>query len=177
VSRIPVSRKDRVRSEAKKRRVADQNLSTQALSPTDVNALIAQYLIDNPVGGSSVGKIVAFESGSIPPSSSGVLLTRTALPDQYFKITSLTASSSVTEAGVTLTINGVDVFLNKDLADATPFATPTTNAFGVSQNYGPPNTLGINVLKEIYCTSFTLTKVVGTTVQTVYYAYETLEAL
>jgi hypothetical protein len=57
VSRIPVSRKDRVRSEAKTRSRADYNLSTQVLSPTDINAIIAQYLIDNPVGG-DVGTVV-----------------------------------------------------------------------------------------------------------------------
>ena len=178
MSRIPVSRKDRVRSEAKKRRVADQNISSQSLSATDVNAIIAQYLIDNPVGGSSVGKIVAFDSDVITSGASGAVLTRTAVAGQYFKVTTLSTNSTSQEPTMTLTVNGVDIFTSGALIDATPLAAATSTSFGVFSNYGT-NSLetSARVLPEINCTSFTLTKDSGTTGQPILYAYQTLEAL
>jgi len=179
VSRIPVSRKDRVRSEAKKRRIADQNLSTQALSPTDVNAIIAQYLIDNPVeSGGSVGKIVSFVSARLPAGSSGDILTSPVLPTgQYFKLTHLLTAVSTKESGMTLTIDGIDIFSNVTLADSTPSTAATISTFGICRAFDGAISSSIRLLSEIYCTSFILTKVSGTTGNNIDYAYEVLETL
>jgi hypothetical protein len=153
------------------------NAALNNLSNTDVDALIAQYLIDNPVGG-SVGKIVAFESGSISAGASGDVLTRTATGSRYFKINYLLADVAK-ENDLTLTINGVDVFSDAALAEnASPALDPTSSNFGVSSLIGATTLQSFaRILPYIYCTTFTLTKDTGSTVNPIQFAYETLEDL
>ena len=176
MSRVPVSKKDRVRSEARKRRIADSNLQASSLSDVDVNALIAQYLIDNPVGG-SILKPVAFESGSIPSGSSGVVLTRTAPENQTFRLTALFGQSP--QSGMTLTIDGTDIIIDSALDDRTPNSTSAGGtAFIISENYASNDvSQAARILTDVYCTSFSLTKVAGATGTSINYAYQTLEAL
>ncbi len=129
-------------------------------------------------GGGGILKPVAFTSGRISTPASGDILTATAGPGQYLRLVYLMCRSSTTEAGITLTIDGIDIFTNGILADTTPVASVNGTTFGVSRATGDtiiPNTS--RILQNIPCTSFTVTKVSGTTIQDIDYAYETLEAI
>ena len=129
-------------------------------------------------GGGGLLKPVAFTSAVIASGASGDIVTATAGAGQYFKLTYLMANSATTETGMTLTIDGVDLFSSWTLADFSPNANAGLTTFGICGGYGNTSVQGdANLLTEIYCTSFTVTKVTGTTVQGIAYVYETLEAI
>jgi len=132
------------------------------------------------VGGAGGGilKPVAFASAQVAAGASGDVVTATAGANQYIRLTYLMTASSNTESGMTLTVDGVDLFSGESLADASPNATANGTIFGVAAGYG--STVLANsarLLKEINCLSFTLTKDTGTTLEAIDYAYETMEAL
>ena len=133
------------------------------------------------VGGSSGGilKLVAFASAQIAVGASGDVLTVTAGSGQYIRINHLATSAATDEAGMTLTIDGVDVFSNFPLVRSNGISGGATGStFGVIPTLGTVNnTITARYLREITCTTFTLTKVTGTTVEAVNYSYETLEAI
>lgn len=151
------------------------NAALNNLSNTDVDALIAQYLIDNPVGG-SVGKIVAFESGQIPTGGTGTLLTRTAASNKYFKLTHFLSNTS-NASSMVLNVNGVAVF-SGTLAGSTPSASASSSVFGIASGYGSGTPSGgARILKEVYCTSFNFVTTSPSLGVALDYAYETLEDL
>ena len=143
------------------------------LSPTNVNALIAQYFIDNPVG----GKLVSIEGGQIPSGGTGTLLTRTAASGKYFKVVYLLATSTGGAGQIVFTSDGVDT-LTGTLAGTTPTAPASSIFFGIAQGYGSATPSdGARILKEVYCNSFSVSAagpVLGTPID---YVYEILEAL
>mgnify|MGYP003658427112 CR=1 FL=1 len=94
---------------------------------------------------------------------------------EYLRLTYLLTNTGTEEAGVTLTVDGTDVFTNWSLADAAPSTASILTVFGVSSGYGntsPAN--GMLILREIECKTFTLTKVSGSTAQAINYVCETL---
>ena len=85
------------------------------------------------VGGSSGGilKLVAFASAQIAVGASGDVLTVTAGSGQYIRINHLATSAATDEAGMTLTIDGVDVFSNFPLVRSNGVsASATGSTFG-----------------------------------------------
>ena len=142
---------------------------------------MADQLLSTIAGGGGILKPVAFTSGRVSSGASGDILTVTAGTGQYLKLTWLTAAA--TEAGMTLTIDGVDLFTNVALDDSTPLSTSATSTgFAVMAYYtAVPTAVDMNasarLLKSIYCTSFTVTKVSGATSSNTEYAYETMEAI
>ncbi len=121
-------------------------------------------------------KPVAFNSNQIALGASGDILTATAGANQYLKLTYLTTGTATTEAGMTLTVDGVDLFSGESLTDATPSAPASATVFGVAD--GSTSVLNsARLLKEINCLSFTLTKDTGTTTEDIDYAYQVMEAL
>jgi hypothetical protein len=127
-------------------------------------------------GGGSLLKPVAFTSARVVVGVSGAVVTATAGANQYIKLTYLITASANTESGMTLTVDGVDLFSGESLADASPSAPANGTFFGVVD--GSTSVLNsARLLKEINCLSFTLTKDTGTTLEAIDYAYETMEAL
>jgi len=133
------------------------------------------------VGGVSGGvlKLVAFTSARVSAGASGDVLTATAGAGQYIRISHLATWAALDEAGMTLTIDGVDVFSNSPLVRSSEVSGGATGLnFGVINTIGTTNnTATARYLREITCTTFTLTKVTGTTVEAINYSYETLEAI
>ncbi len=129
-------------------------------------------------GGGSLLKPVAFTSAVVSAGASGAVVTATAGANQYIKLTYLITASANTESGMTLTVDGVDLFSGESLADFTPSAPANVTIFGVTAGYGSTSVqLGARLLKEINCLSFTLTKDTGITLEAIDYAYETMETL
>ena len=122
-------------------------------------------------------KPVAFNSGQIAAGESGDVLTATAGANQYLRIRHLTGQAA--ETGITLTIDGVDIFSNETLDDTAPTGTAANGtAFIVSEGFGSTNvTSAAKVLTDVYCLSFTVTKVTGSTAADINYSYDTLEGL
>jgi predicted methyltransferase len=129
-------------------------------------------------GGGGISKPVAFASAEIAAGASGDILAVTAAAGQYLKLTYLITGSFTTEAGMTLTVDGVNLFTGATLADSTPNAIAGGSVFGVASGYGNTNVqASARLLAEINCLSFTVTKDAGSTIQPIDYAYVTLEAL
>tara|TARA_R110000851_G_C12778034_1_gene534972 strand:- start:22 stop:438 length:417 start_codon:yes stop_codon:yes gene_type:complete len=130
-------------------------------------------------GGGGLLKLVAFDSGRVNTGASGDIISVTAGADQYLKLTYLMCRFSTLETGITLTINGIGIFTNGVLADTTPVTSVTGPTFGISKADGGSNISNTPKLLESsqLCTSFTVTKVTGTTAQAIEYAYETLEKI
>jgi hypothetical protein len=129
-------------------------------------------------GGGSLLKPVAFTSARVAAGASGAVVTATAGANQYIKLTYLMTGTATTESGMTLTVDGVDLFSGESLSDFSPSAQANGTIFGVATGYGNTSVqLAARLLKEINCLSFTLTKDTGTTLESIDYAYETMEAL
>jgi hypothetical protein len=129
-------------------------------------------------GGSGLYKIVALNTGRITSGITGTILTDTADTGQYIKLTHLFSTTAATEEGVTFTIDGVDIISGKRLAGRTPDASAEGTAYAVAPTYGSTNILNsVQILQEINCTTFTITKDVGSTTNHIDYAYQILEAL
>lgn len=108
--------RNEVRKENRKGIKAD---TTAGLSAAEVNAIIAQYLIDNPVGGGGALFTTKFISGSLSVSSgaSGDVITLTPPLGQRVRITGLTSSSS--ETNVSITAAGVQIISSVLLSAST----------------------------------------------------------
>jgi hypothetical protein len=134
-------------------------------------------LLSDLSGAGGLLKPVAFASARISSGASGDILTATAGVGQYLKLSYLLGAGS-TEAGMTLTIDGVDLFTNSPLTNSLIDAQASISNFGVTSNYSSTSPIpSARLINEIYCLSFTLTKVTGTTGSAIDYAYETMEAL
>ncbi len=127
-----------------------------------------------------MGKVVSFVSGQVTTGASGAVLTSPALAaEQYIRIRQLSSITS-TQSGMTLSLDGVDIFTNRNLNNGASPSTTTASSTGfmVSEAYGSTDTtLSARILTDVYCSSFTLTKVSGTTNRVIDYAYEILEPL
>lgn len=129
-------------------------------------------------GGSGLYKIVALNTGRLASGITGTILTATAGTDQYIKLTHLFNINTVNEEGVTFTIDGVDIISGKRLAGRVPNAAAEGTSFAVAPTYGSTNVLtSTQILQEINCTTFTITKDAGSTTNSIDYAYQILEAL
>jgi hypothetical protein len=136
-------------------------------------------LLSDLSGAGGLLKTVAFASARISPGASGDILTATAGVGQYLKLTYLLNSGATgAETAMTLTIDGVDIFSNAGLGDSDPSATANSTTFGVTNGYGNTGVSNsARLLQNVFCNSFTVTKVTGSTSQSIDYAYETMEAL
>jgi len=128
-------------------------------------------------GGSGLYRIVAVNTGRLSAGLSGTVLTDTAGTDQYIKLTYLAANNQ--ESGMTLTIDGIDILSNKNLSGKVLTCTATSNAFAISTSFGTVSNSSDNagILQNVHCTSFSLTKLVGSTASYIEYSYEVLEAI
>ena len=128
------------------------------------------------LGGSKPLGFVGLQSDNIAAGATGDVLTITAGDKQYLRLTYLLTVAGTVQAGMTLTVDGVDVFTNLSLADVSPAAYPNTaSVFGVCQKWASSNPYnGARLLSVIECKTFTLTKVSGSTAQAISYACETL---
>tara|TARA_R110000851_G_scaffold124986_1_gene255657 strand:+ start:2972 stop:3385 length:414 start_codon:yes stop_codon:yes gene_type:complete len=134
--------------------------------------------IEVGAGGGGLLKLVAFDSDRLDTGLSGGILSVTAGAGQYLRLTHLVSDTSLRESGMTLTIDGNDIFTNELLASESPDAPAASNVFGVSNGYGDTSAdLSARILQNVQCTSFIVTKVSGTTTQKINYAYETLEKI
>ena len=132
------------------------------------------------VGGvsGSILKPVSFTSGQIAAGASGDVITATAGEGQSLKITYLITATTLEEVGMTLTIDGVNLFSGEELSAIDPIASASTDVFGITSAYGKTVTSeGARLLNEINCLSFTLTKDSGTTINIIDYVFETMEAV
>jgi hypothetical protein len=129
------------------------------------------------LSGGGLLKIVSFDTGEIAAGASGDIKTETAGSGQFLKLTYLlTSGTGGEEAGMTLTIDGNDLFTNQPLTDETP------TGYGISRYFTSSNTSGTissteKLFVDVYCKTFTLTKVVGSTGLDITFSYETLESL
>ncbi len=106
----------------------------------------------------------------------GVLLSVPEVSGKVYKITVLTTNSSAEQAGMSLIIDGVTMFDEETLMDSTPTAGSMQAlgaSFGVASSYNTTNTItAARMIKEIYCTSFSLIKNSGNTAESIDYAYQ-----
>ena len=127
------------------------NASLNNLSPTDVDALIAQYLIDNPVGGGGLPQLapdllyisenVTVNTGfkRVALNAVGALTTALSLTGGKFAISSIGFQGTAAEVmTVKLTVDGV-VIIND---------TFTATQYGICV-IGAPNGAPTNTLKDI----------------------------
>ena len=137
---------------------------------------MASVNLSTIVGGGGLLKMVAFESGQVAASTSGAVLTATAGTGQYIKVTTL--SGAADETGMTLTIDGVDIFSGDTLSTRNgPTLTGATGiGFLITEGWASSNTtVSPRIIRGFLCTSFTLTKDAGSTATDIDYAYQTLE--
>ena len=109
MSRIPVSKKDRVRSEAKKRRVADYNLSTGI----DAEAIAVESRLTTVIPQTAGGTLTALRENELRdgstytlPLASSTLINQTiiiSLTDEYKTFTPLVNAGG----GDTITYSGI----------------------------------------------------------------------
>ena len=109
MSRIPVSRKDKVRSEAKKRRVADYNLYTGI----DAEAIAVESRLTTVIPQTAGGTLTALRENELRdgstytlPLASSTLINQTiliSLPDEYKTFTPLVNAGG----GDTITYSGI----------------------------------------------------------------------
>jgi hypothetical protein len=161
------------------RTVLDAEIQTRITNLTGAEATKTNLTlaVASSAGAGGILKPVAFASAPIAAGSSGDILTATAGTGQCFKLTYLlTDGTAGGEAGITLSIDGNDIFTNQELTDETP------TGYGIARFFTSPSTNGRisstdKLLTDEYCKTFTLTKVAGSTARAINYAYVTLEAL
>jgi len=137
--------------------------------------------LNNKSGGSTgLLKLVAIDNGRVSSGASGDVLSVTAAKGQYLRLTYLITGSTAPELGITLNLSGTDVIINEYLTDYTVSSVSASGTrFGISSSFGDTNVYPAGKLFQSseLCTSFTVTKVSGTTAQLIDYVYQTLEKL
>ena len=117
----------------------------------------------------------AMQSAYIAASQTGLLLSVPEVEGKAYKINLLCVSTTAAQAGMSLVVNGVnlasDMFL---MSRAGGNADANLLGFGVKGSISDNNdaTRAARAYREIYCTSFSLTKGAGNTSQSIAYAYE-----
>tara|TARA_R110000764_G_scaffold101528_1_gene186849 strand:+ start:19 stop:441 length:423 start_codon:yes stop_codon:yes gene_type:complete len=122
---------------------------------------------------------VSHVSALISAGATGTILSVTAGAGQYIKLNELITYDTGQAGGLTFTVNGVALFTNGSLIDYTPSNQSLASSdFGVSRSYASSAILyGFNILPSIFCTSFSLTQLSGSTSRDIRYAYEILEKI
>ncbi len=141
-----------------------------------MSILIRRALNQNLKRKTKMFVIESLVSDEIVTGQTGVLLSAPEVSGKVYKITRLHTGGNNEQAGVSLIIDGVTVFNEKNLMDVTPVEgsmQATGDSFGVSQNFTVTNLVsGVRVINEIYCTSFSLIKNNGNTAEVIDYAYQ-----
>ena len=112
----------------------------------------------------------SMQSATINSGQIGTLLSLPQTAGNIYKITLLSTNSKNLEESMKLVIDGVVVHDSLSLMGNTGSA-----GFGVTRGVISLNTLAnahSMIYREIYCTSFNLSKVSGSTAQDIVYAYE-----
>ncbi len=116
------------------------------------------------------------KSDEITAGQTGLLLSEPEVSGKVYKITRVHTGGNDEQAGMSLIIDGVTVFNEKNLMDVTPTTNSmqaTGDSFGVSQDFTVSNLVsGVRVINEIYCSSFSLIKNTGNTTEGIDYAYQ-----
>ena len=104
----------------------------------------------------------AFSLGqTIAIGSSGVLLSVTAPAGKKVRLAAFATNSGVTESGITLNVDGVDIVTNASVGY-------TGNAWLVGKHL---DTARWTAMDDIIGNTVTVTKVAGSTVETLFYSY------
>ena len=104
----------------------------------------------------------AFSLGqTIAIGSSGVLLSVTAPAGKKVRLDAFATNSGVTESGITLNVDGVDIVTNASVGY-------TGNAWLVGKHL---DTARWTAMDDIIGNTVTVTKVAGSTVETLFYSY------
>ena len=127
-------------------------------------------------GGGGMFTIESQVSNRITVGQTGTLLSVPEVSGKAYKITCLATQSNSVQAGMSLVIDGVTVFDEQSIMDQTPSSNDMSalgGSFGVSAVYSTTNTtVTIRILREIYCTSFSLIKNAGNTTENIDYVYQ-----
>lgn len=128
-------------------------------------------------GGGGMFTIESQVSNRITVGQTGTLLSVPEVSGKAYKITCLATQSNSVQAGMSLVIDGVTVFDEQSIMDQTPSSSDMSSlgdSFGVSAVYANTSntTIGTRILREIYCTSFSLIKNAGNTSETIDYVYQ-----
>ena len=118
----------------------------------------------------------ALQSDRIVAGQTGLLLSIPEVSGKVYKITRLTCTGNSTQGGISLIIDGVTVFDEQAVMDQTPTSADmlaTGDSFGIASTYSNSTAAAAaRIIKEAYCTSFSVIKNAGNTAQSIDYAYQ-----
>ena len=128
-------------------------------------------LLSSIAGGGGAGfKISALIKGSIPVGTTGTLLSLPEVANTTYRLVFLSLNAASTQAGITLTSDGV-VLESIAILVGTSAQTQTAGNFNVRRNFsGTESFLG--TYDSIECESFSIDKNAGNTAQIIFYTYE-----
>lgn len=158
-----------------KRRDSEYVRETQNLSESDVQAIIAQYLQDNPVGGSVGFKTESVSGVLSTPFGSSVIFDIAGQVDKKIRLTALGFQGSTSQSGYTLTAESRTIFSNKTILGTTTPLGDSLNGVLVGMAGGSsdaPNTTGY--IETGLGEGLKLVKDSGASSAIIYYSYEIL---
>ena len=152
---MALSTKTQIEQKLKKEKRFDKIIGrkdvTEGLTEAQVNALIAQYLIDNPV--ESTMKAFIPESTTravIGGSTTGDILAPTPAPTgKYYKILQLNTGTSTEQSGIDVRVDGN--LLGLDFLGPLGGTTPTN---GYIINSGSPTSVSFSTIEPFYAKDF-----------------------
>lgn len=114
-------------------------------------------------GGGGYFSISASVKSELPGTAAEQSVSLGEVENTVYKIRTI-GTSTATTPGVTLTVDGVDLFTNASVGK------DGTGDFSIQQSSN--SALSYNCIQEVYCKSFSIVKAAGSATNIIFFAYE-----